>query len=169
MGPLRFEPGVMIWSVITFLCLITVLARFAFRPLRNALEEREKMIRDSLQKAQQAREEAEQILARNAEQLDRAQDEARRIIDEGQRIVAEMKREAREAAKLEAAQIVNQARTEIDREVAHSLVHLKATLANLALQITRQVLKENIGPQQHERLADEFIERLRKVHAERRL
>ena len=168
MGPLTFDPGLLVWSVITFLCLLAVLARFAFRPLRKLLEERERMIQDSLQKAQQARAEAEQILARNEEQLAQAREEARRIIDEGHRIVAEMKREAREAAKADAAQIVNQARAEIDREVERSLVHLKATLANLALQITRQVLKENIGPEQHERLADEFIERLRKIHAERR-
>ncbi|MCX7591996.1 MAG: F0F1 ATP synthase subunit B [Kiritimatiellae bacterium] len=169
MGPLTFDPGLVVWSVITFVCLLAVLARFAFRPLRKVLEDREKMIQDSLDKARRAQQEAERILGLNEERLNQAREEARRIIEEGHRIVAEMKREAQESARAEAAQIVDQARAEIEREVQQSLTQLKSTLANLAVRITRQVIRENIGREQHERLAEEFIERLKKTHVQRKL
>src|SRR5687768_7032172 len=66
---LRPDPGLFIWTILTFLVLLTVLAKFAWGPLLRALESRQQAIRQSLDDAQQARLE-----------LDRVQQESLRII-----------------------------------------------------------------------------------------
>lgn len=159
--------GLILWTVITFACLLVLLSRFAFRPLARVLKEREDTIRRALDEARAAREDAERILAENETRLGQAREETRKIINEGHRIVADMKREAREQAKREADTIVGQARTEIDREVKRSLNDLKSTVANLSVRISRQVMKEQLDEKRHHRMADDFIDRLKKTYAGR--
>jgi F-type H+-transporting ATPase subunit b len=157
-----------LWTIATFALLVGVLSKFAFKPLSRVLEKREQAIQGSLDKAEQARVQAEKILAENDARLDKARDETRKIIQEGHRIVADMKREASDQSRREADRIVSQARTQIDREVQRRLDDLKGTVANLSVRISRQVLKGEMDERRHEELADELIERLKKAHGTRR-
>lgn len=167
MGQFSIDFGLLFWTLVTFACLVALLARFTFKPLQELTERRERTIRDSLDRAERAKQEAEELLGLNDERLSQARDEARRIINEGHKIVAHMKREGEERSRQEADALVNQARVEIDREVQRSLVDLKSSVANLSLRIARQVIKAELDEKKHEQLADEFIERLRKSHASR--
>jgi F-type H+-transporting ATPase subunit b len=168
MGSLTVDVGLLFWTLLTFACLFLLLARFAFRPIRDILEKREQAIRGSLEKADQARREAERILVKNDEQLSEARTEARKIIDEGHRIVADMTREAHREARREADEMVDEARAEIDRQLQRSLDELKGTVASLSVRIARQVIQEGIDDKRHAQLADDLIERLKEVHARRR-
>lgn len=168
MDVFSFDAGLTFWTLLTFGCLFAVLARFTFKPLRKIMEERESRVRASLEKAEKARQQAEDLLAKNEEKLTEARSETRRIINDGHRVVAEMKREARDSAKRDADLIVGQARTDIERELQRSLEELKGTVANLSLRIARQVIKENLDEKRHEALADDFVQRLKKSHAVRR-
>jgi F-type H+-transporting ATPase subunit b len=165
---LQPQPEVVGWTIATFLALLILLARFALKPLKRALSERERIISDSLDKAHHAQAEAEKILGLNEKQLAGARDEARKIISEGHRIVSQMKREAHEAGKREADALVVQARADIDREFQRSLAELKGTVANLSIRISRQIMQENLDDDRHKDLADNFIDRLKKSHAARR-
>jgi len=168
MEDMQFDAGLVFWAVVTFLCLFGLLARFVFKPFRRLMDEREAGVRRSLEDAQKAREEAAELLSRNEEQLTAAREEARKIIGEGHRIVAEMKGEARDSARREAETITARARTEIDREVQKSLDDLKTTVANLSVRVARQVIRGELDEEQHEQLADDFIDRLKKSHASRK-
>lgn len=163
-----FDPGLFVWTLVTFLALLTVLGRFAFKPLGKLLAEREKKISDSLAAATRAKESADQSLKESKEAISRARGEAGRIINEGHRVVEDMKREATENARTEADLIIKQARREIDQEVQRSLTDLKGTVASLAVRISRQVIREEVDDEHHDRLADDFIERLKKSYAGRR-
>jgi len=165
---LAFDGGLLFWTLLTFGCLFLLLARFTFKPLRKLLQQREDSIRTSLERAELARQEAEKILARNEDKLDQAREETRRIINEGHKVVADMKKESRENAREEADLIVNQARTEIEKERQRSLDDLKSTVANLSVRVARQVIKGRLDEAQHAELADTFIERLKKSHASRK-
>ena len=158
----------MFWAVVTFLGLFGVLARFVFKPFRALMDERESSVRRSLEDAEKAREQAAELLARNDEQLAAAREEARKIIGEGHRIVTEMKNEAREGARREAETISARAQADIDREVQKSLDELKTTVANLSVRVARQVIRGKLDEEQHEQLADDFIDRLKKTHASRK-
>ena len=161
------DPGLFIWSVLTFVGLMALLARFAFRPLSVLLQQREDAIRRSLDEAREARDEAKEIADTNAAQLARAQDEARKLIEDGHRAVVEMRREADERAREESDALVARAREEIAEEKQRSLDELKSTVAGLSVRIARQVIREGLDEERHEELADSFIERLKKTHAAR--
>lgn len=168
MGPFSIDAGLTIWSVITFLGLLALLARFAFRPLRRLLDQREATIRDALERSERARKEAEELLAQNARRLEEARDEARRIIAEGQRLANEIRRDAEQRARQEAGALVEQARAEIERETQKALAGLTATVANLSVRVAREVVRRQLDESLHEQLAREFIERLRQTHAKGR-
>lgn len=167
MGTMTFDIGLTVWTALTFGVLLIALARFAYKPLREILAQRETVIRESLEKAEQARRGAEEILAQNEARLQSAREDVRRLIDDGHKIVAEMKHESQQVAREEAERIMTHAREEIDREFQKGLDDLKLTVANLSLRIARQVIREGLDEERHNELADTFIERLKKSHASR--
>lgn len=164
MDILKVDIGLMVWTLLTFAGLLLLLARFAFRPLKRILGEREATLRTAMEKAEEASRHAQEVSQRNEQQLDEARTEARRIIAEGQKIVAQMRRETQESARQESEQIIQQARTEIEHEVRRGLDDLKGSVANLSLRIARQVIKEELDEKRHDRLVTEFIDRLKESH-----
>jgi F-type H+-transporting ATPase subunit b len=161
METLSFDGGLVFWTLVTFAAMFAVLSRYAFRPLRRLLQEREDAIRRSLKEAQDARDEARRIVSLNEEHLNKAREEARKIMREGQQIVADLKREAQQHAKEEADAIVRQAQEEIDRQVRKSMDDLKGTVANLSVRIAEQVIRDELDEKRHAELVDGFIERLK--------
>jgi F-type H+-transporting ATPase subunit b len=159
----HFDPGLFFWALATFAGLLLLLSRFAFKPLRHLLEQREQGIRQAINEAKQARDEAKSVLDEHKSQLREARHEARRVVDEGYRIVTEKQREAEERAKVHADQLIERARGEIERETQKGLDDLKSTLASLSVRIARQVIRENLNEDRHVELADQFIERLKKT------
>lgn len=166
MSPLAVDLRLTVWTLLTFAGLLLVLARYAFKPLRRILDEREGRIRESLAKAEKVREEADALLKKNEEQLDQARSETRRIISEGHKIVAEMRRESQQAAKKDADHIVTEARAEIERELKRGMEELKDTVADLSLRIARQVIKENLDEKRHRDVVEDFLRRLKESHGQ---
>src|ERR1700741_5245575 len=81
MNPLvQPDPGLFIWTIITFLVLLALLAKFAWRPLLNALDSRQETIRKSLDDAAQARQELERLNKESAEIIRAARVEAEAIV-----------------------------------------------------------------------------------------
>jgi F-type H+-transporting ATPase subunit b len=164
-----FDPGLFFWSLATFAGLMVLLSKFAFKPLRQLLAQREAGIQKAIDEAKEARDSAQQMIKEHQAELSKAKVEARAIIDEGNRMVTVQQKEAEERAKEHADMLIERARGEIERETQKGLDDLKNTLANLSVRISRQVIRENLNEQRHEELADQFIERLKKTrHAGRK-
>ena len=158
----EFDPGLQIWSLLTFIVLLLVLARFAFKPLKKALGEREAFIKDTLEKAKQAQSEAERALAENARQTAEAREAVRRSLDNAKNEADGITRKAQEQARIESRAIIDQARADIDNQVAKGMDKLKSTVADVSLQVARQVIKENLDEKRHAVLVDEFVDLLKK-------
>jgi F-type H+-transporting ATPase subunit b len=77
-GLLDVNPGLMIWTVITFILLLLILKKVAWKPILTALDKREKDIKDSLEKAEIAKAEAQKILEENQANLSRAEEESKK-------------------------------------------------------------------------------------------
>src|ERR1700691_5038395 len=93
--------GLMIWTLLIFIALMFILARFAFRPITAAVEKREQALEAALAQATKDREEAARILAEHKELLDKAQGEGARVVSE-----------ARAAAERVRSDLVARAHTE---------------------------------------------------------
>ncbi len=73
------NPGLIIWTVITFVILLFVLKKVAWKPILTALDQREASIRESIERAEQAKDEAQKILDENNANLAKAEDESKKI------------------------------------------------------------------------------------------
>src|SRR5215475_1950133 len=104
MGLVEIHPGLIIWTMITFIVLLVILRLVAWKPILALLEERERTIRESLEQAKQAKEEAEKLMAQHREMMAKARHEMAAIIEKAQRdaeqvrsdILARAHREAEE-------------------------------------------------------------------------
>ena len=158
----HFDAGLFFWSLATFAGLLLLLSRFAFKPMRALLAQREEGIRKTIEEAKQARDEAKQLVDAHKAEPVAAREEARTIVEKGSRMVIDKQKESEEKAQAHADQLIVRAKGEIERETQKGLDDLKSTLATLSIRIARQVIREDLNEQRHEELADQFIERLKK-------
>jgi F-type H+-transporting ATPase subunit b len=156
---LSIEPGLLIWTIITFIALVFVLRKVAWKPLLTALEQRESSIRDALDDAQRARREAQDLLAENQRILAEANRESTRIIEQGRGEADRQRTMLMEQARQEAQRLTEEARREIIRERQLAIQELKNTAADLALQAAGQLLRTSVTDADHRRLVTEFLDR----------
>jgi F-type H+-transporting ATPase subunit b len=156
---LRIEPGLLIWTIITFVLLLIVLRKVAWKPLLAALEQRENTIRNSLDEAQRARQEAEQLLAQQREILAEANRESARIIEQSREEAERLRTSITDQAHAEARRLVDDARREIAREKQRAVQELKSTAADLALAAAGRLLNTAMTGEDHRRLVTEFLDR----------
>src|SRR5258705_13082296 len=107
------DPGLFIWTIVTFLGLLALLAKFAWRPLLQALETRQQAIRKALDDAQQAKQELERLNAESAQIIARSRVEADAIISQSRSDGDRLREEIRQKARAEAAHIVKSAERQV--------------------------------------------------------
>jgi len=154
---LSIEPGLLIWTIITFILLLVVLRVVAWKPMLSALEERESTIRNSLEEAQQAREEAARLMAENQRILAQANRESAHILEQTREQAERLRASLSEQAQAEARRLVQDARREIERERQLAVQELKTAAAELVLTATGQLLGRSVTDDDHHRLVTEFL------------
>jgi F-type H+-transporting ATPase subunit b len=161
---LRPDPGLFIWTILTFLVLVALLAKFAWRPLLEALEARQNSIRKSLDDAQQAKQELERLNAESAQIIARARQEADAIItqsrSDGDRLRAEIRQKARGEAEL----IVKNAERQIQLETSRALVQIRHEAVELSVMIASKIIQRNLTKEDNERLIDEALRQVQSRH-----
>src|SRR5260221_9021250 len=103
------DPGLFIWTIVTFLVLLALLARFAWKPLLQALESRQDMIRKALDDAEQAKRELERLNQQSAQIIATARLEADAIVTRSRADAERLKEDLKQQARAEAATIVRNA------------------------------------------------------------
>jgi F-type H+-transporting ATPase subunit b len=156
---LSIEPGLLIWTIITFILLLIVLRKVAWKPILAALEQRESTIRNALDEAQRAHQEAEQLLAQHQQMLAEANRESARIIEQSREEAARQRTSITDQAHSEAQRLVDDARREIVRERQLAVQELKTTAVDLALTAAGQLLNTAVTDSDHRRLVTEFLDR----------
>ncbi|MEW6198788.1 MAG: F0F1 ATP synthase subunit B [Planctomycetota bacterium] len=149
--------GNFVFTLIIFGALIFILGRFAWKPLLNVLNEREKLLRESLERAQQQRREAEKLLADYQAQLAKARDEATAIVAEGRRDAEVLRRKLHEQARQEADEVLARARREIQLATDSARKLLHDEVADLAVQVAGRVLRKELSPADHRALVAESL------------
>jgi F-type H+-transporting ATPase subunit b len=154
------EPGLMIWTVISFTILLVLLWKVAYKPITKALKKREDSIRDSLEEAQKTRESAETLLNDYKNQLAQAREEAQKIISEGKVMGENVKKEIIQKAHEESNQIVKRAQEEIEFQKEKALMELKERIADLTIMAASKVIERALDKKDHEQLIDEYISKV---------
>lgn len=157
--------GNVIWSLVTFLAVLVVLGKFAWKPILGALQKREDFIRDSLAQAKRDREESERKLKEYTDRIVAARAEATAIVEEGRRDADALRRKIEEDAKGEAKAILERARREIQIATDTAVKDLYSLSAKLATDVAAKIIRKELNPREHERLIEESIDELQGVGA----
>lgn len=152
--------GLIIWITLVFLLLLVVLRKFAWGPITSALEERERTIDESIQRAETALAEARQIQADNERARRDAEQEAQRILREARDVAERLRTEEVEKSREQIRQMQQNAQEEIAREKQSALAELRSEVADLAIKAAGKILKENLDEARQRKLVDEFIQDL---------
>jgi len=159
---LEFNPGLIVWTIITFIIVLAILRFTAWKPLLAALNAREEKIRSSLDQADRAQKEAERLLEENKRQLLQAEEQSQRIMREGREMGEKLKAEIVDKANSSSRHMVEQAKEEIRREKEAALVQLRAEVTDLAIGAAGKILEANLDNAAQRKLADAAINELSK-------
>jgi F-type H+-transporting ATPase subunit b len=154
------NPGLTLWTAITFLVLLVVLGKFAWGPIVAMLAERERTIRDAIESAKKERLEAERLLSDQKQALAKAQREAAELARRNQQEVEALRQELTARARKEADELVATARHQIAEELSKARAELKAQVADLAIDAAGRLVKANLDDKAQRKLVEEYIAQL---------
>ena len=156
------NPGLILWTIVTFVVLAILLRKMAWKPLLEALHKREEHVQSSLDRAEQAKAEAERILNENRQQLARVEAESHRILNEGRALGEKLKSEIVEQASQQSRKLLEQAKQEIERDKDAALAQLRGEVADLAIKAAEKILDETLDETKHRKLVDTYLKGLPK-------
>lgn len=136
--------GLIFWTLVTFLLVLFLLAKFAWGPISDALVQRESFIEDSLKAAENAKAEMANLKAENERLLDEAKVERDRIIKEANAAAKRIVEEANADASKEAQKRVEEARIAIQTEKQAALAEVKTQVAALSVQIAEKLMRQEL-------------------------
>jgi F-type H+-transporting ATPase subunit b len=154
------DPGLYIWTIATFLVLVALLAKFAWRPLLEALDRRQEAIRKSLDDAQKARQELERLGVEQQRILAAARTEAEQILSNTRSDANRFREELKQKAQAEASGIVKNAERQIELETARALQQIRAEAVDLSVALASKLLERNLSKADNERLIEETFKQI---------
>ncbi|MBT3692464.1 MAG: F0F1 ATP synthase subunit B [Candidatus Marinimicrobia bacterium] len=161
----RLDPGLFIWTIITFLILFGVLAKFAWKPLLKALENRENLIRSSLVDAEKAQKKLEKLSQESDEQLAKTRAESQSILAEGKVAAEKVKEDTIRQAQEKAKGIIESAEKQIQIEKEKAITEIKSEVANLAIQVAEKLIQKNLSKEDNQSLIDESLQKIKGYEA----
>jgi F-type H+-transporting ATPase subunit b len=144
MGLVSPNPGTLFWMLLIFSIVFYILKRFAWKPILNALKERENSIREALNSADEARKQIEDLKADQDRLRANAVKEKELILKDARDIKDRILAEAKEKAQLEGAKMITQVREQIENEKLSALNDIRQQVADLSVQIAEKILQEKL-------------------------
>jgi F-type H+-transporting ATPase subunit b len=159
-GFTEVRPGLIFWTLVTFLILAWVLRAKAWKPILDLAAEREKQIQNAIDAAKRERSEAEKLLAEQKMAIAEARREAAEMMRRNQADVERFRDELIAASRQEAEQLKADAQRMIQEETIRAIAEVKATAVDLAIDIAAKLLGERLDDAKQRALAQEFIDQL---------
>jgi F-type H+-transporting ATPase subunit b len=154
------DPGLFIWTILTFLVLLALLTKFAWRPLLTALQTRSDAIKKSLDDAETAKLELEKLHLESAKIIQQARIEAESIITKTRSDSERFREELKTKAKEEADVIVRNAQQQIQLQTRQALQQIRHEVADTAVLIASKLLERNLAKEDNDRLITETLRQI---------
>lgn len=147
----------MLVQLFFFLVLLALLKKFAWGPLMNIMEKREKYVADEIEEAERSRAEAEKASKEAADQLNQVRAEAQKMIEDAKSAGTSQQEQIIAAAKKEAERIKEAAQADIQNEKERAIQALQDKVASLSVLIASKVIEKELSEQDQEKLINEYI------------
>ena len=154
---LSFDPGLFLWSIVTFLVVLAVLKWKAWEPLMITLERRETEISNALEKAAAARDEAKRVSEQYDEMVQKAQAEAQKIVANGKATGERLREEIERTARENADKILAKAHVQIESEREKAIKEIRSAVVELSISAATKVLEKNMDTDQNRRLISDTL------------
>jgi len=152
------EFGLVFWTLITFLILLFILRKFAWKPILGAVSDREEGIKDALASAEKARREMENLTADNERILQEARAEREAMLKDARDMKNKMITDAKEEAQEQANKMIEQAQAAIESEKKAAMAELKSHVAGLSIDIAEKVVRKELSNKgSQEKLVEEML------------
>lgn len=141
------EPGIglLFWMTLTFIILLFLLAKFAWKPILNAVNDREVTIIDALNQAKLAKQEMAKLKEDNERILREARAERDGILKEAREMKDKIVNEAKDSAKVEGEKMIAAARQSIQSEKNAAMADIKSQIGTLSVNIAENILREKLN------------------------
>jgi F-type H+-transporting ATPase subunit b len=151
-------PGLMVWTVVTFLIVLWVLRRFAFGRIQGLIDQRRDRIREALDEADKARSEARELREQVARERQEAKVEREQILEESRRQAQRQLEQAREQADADLKARLEKNREELEAENARLREQIRRDVVELTLLASEKVTGKVLDTDDQRRLIDETID-----------
>jgi F-type H+-transporting ATPase subunit b len=151
-------PGLMVWTVVTFLIVLWVLRRFAFGRIQGLIDQRRDRIREALDEADKARSEARELREQVARERQEAKVEREQILEESRRQAQRQLEQAREQADADLKARLEKNREELEAENARLREQIRRDVVELTLLASEKVTGKVLDADDQRRLIDETID-----------
>lgn len=157
MNPMAFDftlPA----QFISFLLLVFVLGKVAWKPLMKIMEDRRQFIADSLAQAEREREQAEQLKREYQEEMRKARQEAQEVIAKATKLSEERANEILAKARAEAEKLKQSALVDIGRERDRAIADVQAQVSAMSVAVAEKIIRQKLDLRGQEQLIEQFIQ-----------
>lgn len=160
--PIRPEPGLIIWTTIIFALFWFLISRFAFKPIAQALKERETDIQSALDEAKTVRTEMANLKVENEALMAKAQEERAAILREAKEAKESIINEAKQKARDEASKIVANAKVEIENQKMAAIIDVKNQLGSYSIKMAEKIIRRELNDQKdQQQYVQQLVEELK--------
>lgn len=154
------DKGLMIWTIVTFIALVLVLGKFAWKPLLQALKEREDGIRRAINEAQGARQTADHLKAQYEQELAQGQEKVNALLKQAQGEAQKLREQMLKDAEADARRLSEQTKRQLEEEKAKLSRELRQEVAGLSVMAAEKLLRHSINAKEQDALLAEFFKDL---------
>ncbi|WP_210130298.1 F0F1 ATP synthase subunit B [Staphylococcus sp. GDX8P54P] len=151
------EWGTVIVTVITFAILLALLKKFAWGPLKEVMDKRERDINRDIDEAEEAKLNAQKLEEENKKTLKQTQDEVQRILEDARVQARKQHEEIIHEANIRANGMIETAQSEINSEKERALADINNQVSELSVLIASKVLQKEISEQNQKELVDKYL------------
>lgn len=154
--------GLLFWTFVIFLLFWALVGKFGFKPIKNALKERENDIQSALDEAKKAKEEMAKLNSDNQRLLNEAREERSKMLREAKETGDKLIADARNKAKEEAQKIVVDGRNEIENQKNKAIIEVKNKVGQMSIDIAEKLIRQQMGQTQEQKtLVDKLVNEIK--------
>ena len=151
------NPGIFLWTVVTFLIVLGILKWKAWGPLMEALDEREEKITSALDAASKAKEEAQKVSSDYEEMIAKAESERQDILAQAKKDADNLREKKESEADIKCNDMLDKAKKEIEAEKAKALKEIKSVAVDLSVETASKIIRKNLDSSDNRKIAEDTI------------
>ena len=155
---LSFDPGLFMWTIVTFLIVLMLLKWKAWGPLMSVLDKRAEDIKNALSAADRAKEDAEKASRDYEKLVQKARIEGQQIIADSKAAGEKVKNDIESVARENAEKMIGKAKTQIEAESQKALQEIKSSVVDLSIEAAEKIIEKNLDSEDNRKLVNQTLD-----------